>query len=194
MSKKVKSLIEKETATRLTGIDAVGVINPRGIGAIANNQMRRRLRKQNLRMTVVKNTLAVRATAASKLKGFEELLSGPSAIVYGKGVGVSAIARAILAEKKLLDEAKVTFELRGAFFDGEIYVGDKGIEKASKLPTREEAIAGVVAAILGPGRKLAGALKGPGGKLGGILKSIEEKGGSAPAAAAAAETPAPAGA
>jgi len=194
MSKKVKSLIEKETATRLTGIDAVGVINPRGIGAIANNQMRRRLREQNLRMTVVKNTLAVRATAASKLKGFEELLSGPSAIVYGKGVGVSAIARAILAEKKLLDEAKVTFELRGAFFDGEIYVGDKGIEKASKLPTREEAIAGVVAAILGPGRKLAGALKGPGGKLGGILKSIEEKGGSAPAAAAAAETPAPAGA
>src|SRR3954462_6735550 len=108
MSKKVKSLIEKETAARLDGIEAVGVINPRGIGAIANNQMRRRFREQNLRMTVVKNTLAVRATAASKLKGFEELLSGPSAIVYGKGVGVSAIARAILAEKKLLDEKKVT--------------------------------------------------------------------------------------
>ena len=53
MSKKVKSLIEKETATRLTGVEAVGVLNPRGIGAIANNQIRRRLREQNLRMTVV---------------------------------------------------------------------------------------------------------------------------------------------
>ena len=34
MSKKVKSLIEKETAARLDGIDAIGVLNPRGLGAI----------------------------------------------------------------------------------------------------------------------------------------------------------------
>ncbi len=189
MSKKVKSLIEKETATRLNGIEAVAVVNPRGIGAIANNQMRRRFREQNLRMTVVKNTLAVRATSSSKLKGFEQLLDGPSALVYGKGVSISAIARAILAEKKLLEDNKKTFELRGAFFDGEVYVGDKGVEKASKLPTREEAIASVIAAILGPGRKLAAALKGPGSALGGILKTIEEKATGA-AAAAGAETPA----
>jgi large subunit ribosomal protein L10 len=190
MSKKVKSLIEKETAARLQGIDAVGVLNPRGLGAIANNHMRRRFREKKLRMTVVKNTLAVRATAGTKLKGFERLLDGPSALVYGKGVSISAIARAILAEKKLLeDDKKVPFELRGAFFDGEVYVGDKGMEAASKLPTREEAVASVIAAILGPGRKLAAALKGPGGKLGGILKAIEEKGGAAPEAEAA---PAPA--
>jgi large subunit ribosomal protein L10 len=194
MSKKVKSLIEKETANRLDGIEAVGVFNPRGIGAIANNQMRRRFREANLRMTVVKNTLAARATADSKLKGFESLLEGPSALVYGKGVGVSAIARAILAERKLLEDNKAPlFELRGAFFDGEVYVGDEGMEKASKLPTREEAIASVIAAMLGPGRKLAAALKGPGGALGGILKTIEEKGGAA-APAAGGEAAAPAGA
>ena len=131
MSKKVKSLIEKETANRLTGVEAVAVLNPRGIGAIANNQIRRRLREQNLRMTVVKNTMAARATANSKLKGFESLLSGPSALVYGQGVAISVIARALLAEKKLLEDNKGTLELRGAFFDGEIYEGDKGVEKAS---------------------------------------------------------------
>src|SRR5258705_13410055 len=120
MSKKVKSLIEKETAARLQGIDAVGVLNPRGLGAIANNHMRRRFRAKNLRMTVVKNTLAARATAGTKLKGFEQLLDGPSALVYGKGGSISAIARAILAEKKLPEaDKKKPFELRGAFFDGE---------------------------------------------------------------------------
>ena len=185
MSKKVKSLIEKETAARLDGIEAIGVLNPRGLGAIANNQMRRRLREQKLRMTVVKNTLAARATAATKLKGFESLLDGPSAVVYGKGVGISAIARAILAEKKLLEDGgKLKLELRGAFFDGEIYVGDTGMEQVSKLPTREEAIASVVGAILGPGRKLAAALKGPGGKLGAVLKTIEENAGKREGAAA----------
>jgi large subunit ribosomal protein L10 len=175
MSKKVKSLIEKETAARLEGIEAVAVLNPRGIGAIANNQIRRRLREKNMRMTVVKNTLAARATANSKLKGFEKLLEGPSALVYGQGVSISAIARALLDEKKTLD----ALELRGAFFDGEIYEGEKGIDKASKLPTREEAIGNVIAAILGPGKKIAGALKGPGGTLGALLKTIEEKGGAA---------------
>ena len=195
MSKKVKSLIEKETATRLTGIEAVAVLNPRGIGAIANNQIRRRLREKNLRMTVVKNTMAARATANTKLKGFESLLSGPSALVYGQGVAIAVIARALLAEKKLIEDNKGSLELRGAFFDGEIYEGDKGVEKASKLPTREEAIGLVIAALMGPGKKLAGSLKGPGGALGGILKTIEErapKADEAPAAApeGAAEAPA----
>ena len=42
----------------------------------------------------------------------------------------------------MLDEKKAdeTIELRGIFFDGEVYVGDKGVEQVSKLPTREEAI------------------------------------------------------
>src|SRR5207247_179079 len=139
---------------------------------VKNHGIRRRLHEKGLKMTVVKNTLAKRATEGSKIAGFTKLLDGPSAVVYGKA-SIAAIARLLLAEKKT-DEK---LELRGAFFDGEVYIGDKGMETASKLPTREEAIASLVAALLGPGRKLAGALKGPGGKLGGILKAIEEKAG-----------------
>ena len=184
MSKKVKSLIEKETATRLTGVEAVGVLNPRGIGAIANNQIRRRLREQNLRMTVVKNTLARRAVEGGKLQGFDKLLDGPSAVIYGEA-SAAQIARQLLEEKKKDD----TLELRGVFFDGEAYVGQKGVEQVSKLPTREEAIANVIAAMLGPGRKLAGAIKGPGGKLGAILKTIQEKAPAEAAAPPAADAP-----
>ena len=75
MSKKVKNLITKETADRLKDIDAVAVISPRGINAIKNNQIRRKLREKGLRMTVVKNTLAKRAIGEdSKLKGFDRLV------------------------------------------------------------------------------------------------------------------------
>ena len=56
-----------------------------------------------------------------------------------------------------------------------MYVGDKGVEQVSKLPTRTEAIGQLVAAILGPGRKLAATIKGPGGTLGAMLKTIEDK-------------------
>ena len=187
MSKKVKNLVTQELSARLKDIDGVAVINPRGMNAIKNNLLRRTLREKGLRMVVVKNTLAKRATAKTKLEGFDKLLDGPSAVIYGK-TSIAAIAKLLLDEKKK-DEK---LELRGAFFDGEVYVGDKGIETASKLPTREQAIASLVAALLGPGRKLAGALKGPGGKLGAVLKTIEEKAKEKEAAAPAAAAPAPA--
>jgi large subunit ribosomal protein L10 len=185
MSKKIKSLITRELGDRFKGVESVAVINPRGIAATKNNQIRRKLREKGLRMTVVKNTLAKRAVGDdSKLKGFDKLLDGPSAVIYGEA-SISTIARLILDAKKT-DEK---IELRGIFFDGELYVGDKGVEQVSKLPTREEAVANVLGAILGPGRKLAAALKGPGGTLGAILKSIENKakdsGGGAEAAEAA---------
>ncbi len=196
MSKKVKNLITRELSERFEGLEAVGVINPRGINAIKTNQFRRKLHASKLQMTVVKNTLARRAVESineSKLKGFDSLLDGPSAMIYGEG-SISALARLLLDEKKEND----AMELRGIFFDGEVYAGDEGVKQVSKLPTREEAVANALAAILGPGRKLAAALKGPGGTVGAVLKTIEEKaeksGGAeaAPTDAAAAATEAPA--
>jgi len=170
MSKKVKTLIMRELAERFKDVDGLAVINPRGINATKNNQIRRRLRTKGLKMMIVKNSLARRSMTEGKLKGFESLLDGPSALVYGKA-SISAIARALIEEKKQ-DEK---LELRGVFFEGEVYVGEKGVKKVSELPTREEAIGNILAAILGPGRKLAAAIKAPGSKLGAVLKSIEEK-------------------
>src|SRR5215212_7086823 len=191
MSKKVKSLITKELGERLKGIDAVAVISPRGITATKNNQIRRKLRDQGLRMTVVRNTLVKRAVGEdSKLKGMDKLLDGPSAVIYGQA-SISTIARLILDEKKTDDK----LELRGIFFDGEAYIGTKGVEQVSKLPTREEAIGQVVALILSPGQKLGGIFKGQAGKVAALIKAVEERaekaggGASAEAAPEAAAAP-----
>lgn len=170
MSKLVKNLLTRDLSERLKDIDGVAVINPRGIDANKNNAIRRKLHEQGLKMSVVKNTLAKRAVGEGKLKGFDKLLDGPSALVYGKA-SVSAMARLLLALKK----ENEALELRGVFFDGEVYTAEKGVKKVSELPTREEAIGQLVALILSPGKNLAGALKGPGAKLGGIIKAIEEK-------------------
>src|SRR5947209_8575873 len=99
MSKQVKDLITKELTQKFEGIDGVAVINPRGINAIKNNNMRRRLHEKKLKMTVVKNSLARRAVGDGKLKGFDRLLDGPSAVIYGQ-TSISVIARALLDEKK----------------------------------------------------------------------------------------------
>ena len=185
MSKRVKSLIEKDLSKRLGDVDSVAVINPRGIDGNQNNAIRRKLHAKKLRMTVVKNTLAKRAVGEGKLKGFDALLDGPSAVIYGEA-SIATIARMLLAEKKT-DEK---IELRGIFFDGELYAGDKGVEQVSKLPTREEAIGQIVALILAPGAKLSGIFKGQAGKVASLIKAIEEraeKSGGGVAAPAATE-------
>ncbi len=183
MSKYVKNLVMRDLSDRLKGVEGLAVINPRGINATKNNMIRRRFQAQGIKMLVVKNTLVRKAVGEGALKGFESLLDGPSALVYGKQ-SMSAIARLVLEEKKL-DE---TLELRGAFFDGTAYPGEDGVKTISKMPTREEAIASILGAIVGVGRTLAAAIKGPGGKVGGVLKTIEdkakEKEEAAPAAAA----------
>ena len=188
MSKFVKNLVTRDIATRVGDVDTVAVINPRGIDATKNNGIRRRLRAKGLRVTVVKNSLARRAVGDGKLKGFDRLLEGPSALVYGKAVSAAVIARALMDEKK----ADEKLELRGVFFDGEIYTGDKGVEQVSKLPTREEAIGQVVALILAPGQKLGGIFKGQAGKVAALIKAIEERAEKSGGAAAAPEAAAPA--
>lgn len=158
MSKKVKGLITNELTSKFKGLDTVAVISPRGMSGVQNNQLRRRLLAKGLKMTVVKNSLARRATSESKLKGFEKLLDGPSALIHGQ-LSVAAVARLLIEEKKNNEK----LEIHGLFFDGELYTGEKGIEQAGKLPTREEAIANLVGMILGPGRRLAASIKGPAG-------------------------------
>lgn len=171
MSKKVKSLVEREIKARIGDIDGIAVISPRGLDGLKNNKLRGKLHAKGLKMSVVKNTLAKRAAAGSKVEGFSSLLDGPSAIIYGKGVAVPSIARLLLDEKK--DNEKL--ELKGVYFDGEIYTGEEGVKTASKLPTREEAIANVLSAILSPGKKLGGIFKGQAGKVASLIKAVEEK-------------------
>lgn len=169
MSKKVKNLIERELSNKLKDVDAVAVLNPRGINATKNNAIRRKLREQGMRMTVVKNTMVKRATANSKIAGFQVLLDGPSAVIYGKA-SMAAVARLLMEEKKTNDK----LELRGIFFDGETYIGEDGVKQVSKLPTREEAIATILAAALSPGRKLGSIFKGQASKVASLIKAVEE--------------------
>lgn len=188
MSKRVKALIEKDLEQRLGHVEAVAVINPRGIDARKTNKLRAKLAENGVRMTVVKNTLARRTGGRIGIDGFEALLDGPSALIYGtepkqgqEATAISSVCRLLIEQKKDKSLAEV-LELRGVFFDGEVYHGEAGVEKVSKFPTREEAIADVLGAVLGAGGTLLAAITGPGGSLGGILKSIEEKKGGNEAA------------
>ena len=91
------------------------------------------------------------------------------------GSSTVALLHLLAYLRGLRGKGDLVCDVIGIFFDGEVYVGEKGVEQVSKLPTREEAIGQIVALILSPGKNLAGAIKGPASKLASILKTIEEK-------------------
>lgn len=170
MSKTVKKMILNDYAERFGEESDVAVISIRGIGANDNNAIRNSLRKKDIRVSVIRNTLAKQHFQGTSLEALGPILTGPSALAWG-GQSVVEVARELVELIKEFPD----IELKGAILDGELYAGAEGVERLSKFPTREEAIAETVQLILSPGKKLAAGILGPGSRLASIIKSIEEK-------------------
>ncbi len=170
MSKAVKEMLIRETSSRLTGVSNAALISIRGVKAIDTTKLRSNLRKKQVKITVVRNSLAKKALAGSGLEPLFPMLTGSNAVVHG-GSSVVEIARELT--KALADFPGV--ELKGAVLDGTLFAGEKGVKELSKYPTREEALGQTVTLILGPARKLVAQIKGPGANVAGLVKAIETK-------------------
>ncbi len=170
MSKPVKEMIVRDYQSRFGDLEGALVIDLRGIEANRNNEMRLALAEQNIRVTVVKNTLARKAMSGTGLAALAPALSGPSALAYG-AESVVDVARALVEWARKVDK----LELRGAVIDGEYFDGEAGVKRLSRFPTREEAKARVVQIVLAPGGRLVGAAMAPGSKILGIVKEIQER-------------------
>jgi len=169
MSKPIKNLIAANYRQKFAEVEGAVLIDIRGITSNDNNKLRANLAQKNIRVTVVQNNLARVAFADTELKALENLLSGPSALVYG-GSSVVEVARELIERVKEIP----SIQFKGALMDGQLFPADQ-ISALSKYPTKEEAQGQVVQLFLSPARKLAGQIAGPAGKLAGYIKAVEEK-------------------
>ena len=142
----------------------------RGIDANKNNAFRLDLQEKDIRITVLKNTLAREAFNSTSLDLLKQAIVGPSALAYGAESVVDVARELVSWARKISD-----LELKGAVLDGEYFDGDAGVRKLSNFPTREEAQAKVVQLILSPAGNVVSAATSPGSKLLGIVKEIRER-------------------
>ncbi len=169
MSKTVKKMIASDYTARLAGASDAMLIGIRGMKGIATTKMRTGLRKKQIKVQVLRNSLAKTTLKGTGLEKLGELLAGSSALAYGPSV--VEVAREIVGMLKDFPG----LELKGAVLDGNLFKGDAGCKELSKYPTRGEAQAQVVTLIVSPARKLMAAVKGPGSNIAGIIKAIEMK-------------------
>lgn len=173
MSKYVKNLITEDLRGRLKGINDALLVNVIGLDANSTTSLRKELRKKNIHLLVVKNSLAARAVEGTPLaKAFEDV-EGTLAIVWGSEDIVS-LAKGVA--RFAGDKQYEAFEARGGVMDGQKLSPQEAIA-VSKWPTRIEQLGLLSSQIIAPGSTLAAQLIGPGGLLAGQLKQIAEKEG-----------------
>lgn len=177
MSKPIKDLMTQEYRHRYGSLDGACIVSVIGLDAIATNKLRGELRAKNLRLQVVKNSLARRAFGETSLAPINTALKGPCALVTG-GEGVIDAAKALVALKKTYPK----MELLVGVLDG-----DKeliGVEQLAMMKSRTETLGDLSGLLRSPGGRLAGCLLG-GGRIAGCLKAIIEKAEKAAPAEAA---------
>ena len=175
MSKYVKDLLTQDLAGRLEGVENCLLANVIGLDANTTTALRKRLREKDIRLMVVKNSLARRATDGASLAPAFEGLEGTAAVVWGAEDFVTLVKEVNELDKDTEEFEK--FEARGGVMDGEKLTPEK-INEISKWPSREEQLSLLAGQILGPGATLSAQLIGPGGTLAAQVKQIaEDEGG-----------------
>ena len=177
MSKQVKKMIVDDMRRSFSGVQDVVVVSINGVDGIQNNQMRLALRRKNIHIQVVKNTLAKRLFDELGLGPAAKFLDGPSAVAWG-GPSIVELAKEIsdwVAKIKKL-------QIKGGATAGMPLTSEQ-VKALSKLPSREELLGCIVSLALSPARRVAALVNSPAGRIVGQLKTKAE---SAPADAAPA--------
>jgi large subunit ribosomal protein L10 len=157
-----------------------------------DREFRRDLREKagGARVRIIHNRTAMRALAgvyAGREKALEQVLSGPSAVVFG-GTGPGSIARVLRDWRK----KHKTLKVKGGVADGDV-LDSKGVEGLASLPDLPTIRAMLAGAIMAPARGLAVALQGTAAGLTRVVHARAEakaKEGGESAGPASPEAPA----
>jgi large subunit ribosomal protein L10 len=170
MSKFVKDLITRDLQSRLQGVDDALLVDVIGLENNKNVALRQRLRKKNIHLLVVKNSLARRATEGTRLAPAFDSAGGTLALIWG-GDDIIALAKEVISIAE--DKQYEKFLPKGGVIDGQPLAGDQ-IKAVSRWPTRLEQLSILSGQILSPGSKLSSQLLGAGAKLASQIKKKSE--------------------
>ena len=174
MSKFVKDMITKDLRNRLEGVDDALLVDVIGLKNDKCVALRQRLRKKNIQLVMIKNSLAARATQGTRLEKAFENSAGQMALMWG-GEDIISLAKEVVNIAE--DKNFAAFSAKGGVMDGQTLLADQ-VKAVSKWPSRKEQLSILSGQILSVGATLSGQLLSCGSKLASqIKKKSEEEGG-----------------
>jgi large subunit ribosomal protein L10 len=170
MSKAIKDMLVDDLKHRLQGVGDVIVVSLGQLDAQQTTTLRQTLRKKQIHLQLVKNSLARRATAGTPLAPAMENAAGMLALAWG-GEDVVDLAKEL--DRISGDKQFEGFECRGGALDGG-RLGADDVKRVAKWPTRGEQLSILSGQISSLASVLAGQILSAGGTLAGQLASRVE--------------------
>ena len=143
-----------------------------GLSVAEMQDFRGRMREAGGSVRVAKNRLAKIAVEGTPCEGMADLLSGMTVLAFSEDPVAAAKATVSFAK----DNEKLV--ILGGAMAGEA-LDPAGVDRVSKMPSREELIADIVGLVGAPASNIAGAIGGPASTIASILSTIEERGEAA---------------
>jgi large subunit ribosomal protein L10 len=170
MSKQLKQLQMDVLAKTLNGVRDMVFLSASKIDAIAENKARLDLRKKNVSLLMVKNSLLRRVFAESKLDPGEAVWVGPTIVAWG-GESVKDLSKAVESALFKEDKLKGKVKVKAALAEGLVIP----FERALKMPTRKEAIGEIVSAFMGAPSGIASALTAAASQVASQIQTLAER-------------------
>ena len=163
-----KAIVAEVNETAANALSLV-IADARGVSVSKMDQLRKLARENNVRLQVVRNTLARRAVAGTSFECVSEVLKGPS--IFGFSMeDPGACARLFKDFAKANDK----FVVLGGFM-GDKVLDAKGVEVLSKLPSLDQIRASLLGLLNAPATKIAGVVQAPAGQLARVFNAYATK-------------------
>ncbi|MCB1875545.1 MAG: 50S ribosomal protein L10 [Chromatiales bacterium] len=169
LSLEQKKAIVAEVAEVASTAHSAVAAEYRGLSVEQLTQLRVQARGAGVYLRVVKNNLAKRAVEGTEFACMQESMVGPLIIGFSQQ-DPGAAARVMGDFAKTNDKLKITMAAIG----GKL-LGPEAVPSMAKLPTRDEAIAQLMAVIKAPLDKFARTLNEPVAKLARTLAAVRDQ-------------------
>lgn len=167
MSKQIKQMEMEALRGAFRDVRDLVLLSTSGVSAQQDNQARLGLRKKNIRLRVVKNSLAKRVFSEMGLEG-PNFWEGPTLVAWGAG-SLAELSRELDRVLNLRKNDKI--KAKGALAEGQAI----SFQQALTMPTRAEAIGRVVGLVMAPAARVLGQLQSPGMRLAGQIRTLRER-------------------
>jgi large subunit ribosomal protein L10 len=141
------------------------------LNAEKTSSLRRACFEQDIKLTVVKNTLLKKAMEKAELEYDElyEVLKGSTSIMFTE---VGNQPAKLIQEFRRSNDKPI---LKGAFVEEGCYIGDDQLDALINVKSRDELVADIIALLQSPAKNVISALQSGGSILHGVLETLSER-------------------
>ena len=172
MKKELKDQIIESISAQLKEYPNFYITDISGLNASQTTKLRRACFENQVKLTVVKNTLFEHVIKENEAyKDLIPTLKGNTAIMYT--MVPNAPGKLI---KKLQKDGMPKPELKSAYVQDCAFIGADKLEELASIKSKEELIGDIITLLQSPARNVISALQNAGGStVAGLVKTLSEK-------------------